>query len=81
MDAILESWLLEEAWISLAKLQIRDIGIQLFRLAERQIGKAVIVAVGGELFALKVLGLLANGLHILFGTLQHGCQVVMVLAA
>ena len=81
MDAILEPLLFEEAWVPFAKLEIRDVSIQLFPLAESQIGKAVIVAVGCELFALKVLGLLANGLHILFGTLEHGVQVVVVLAA
>ena len=80
MDAILEPLLFEEAGISLAKLQVRDVSIQLFPLAESQIGKAVIVAVGGELFALKVAWLLANGLHILLATLQHGRQIVVVLA-
>ena len=81
MNAILESHLLEKAGIPFAELDVGDVGVQLFPLAERQIGQAVIIAVGGELFALKVIGLLANGLHILFGTLQHGVQVVVVLAA
>jgi hypothetical protein len=80
MDTILESLLLEEAGISLAKLDIRDIGIQLFCLAERQIGKAVVVAVCTELPALEIVRGFANGLHVLFGALQHGRQVVMVLA-
>ena len=79
MNAILESLLLEEAWIAFAKLQIWDVSVQLFCLAERQISKAVVVAVRRELLALKVTGQFANGLHVLFGTLQHGSQVVMVL--
>src|SRR5689334_16489393 len=60
VDAMLESRLFEEAGISLAKLQVRDVSIQLFPLAEIQIGKAVIVAVRCELFALKVAWLLTN---------------------
>ena len=81
MNAILEPLLFKEAGVSFAELQVRDIGIQLFGLAERQIGEAIIVAVRGELFALEVIGLLANGLHVLFATLEHGVQVVVVLAA
>ena len=69
MNAILEARLLEEAGISFAKLQVRDVGIQLFCLAERQIGQAVIIAVCTELPALKVTGRFANGLHVLFATL------------
>ena len=81
MNAILESRLFEEVGISFAELDVGDVSIQLLRLAECQIGQAIIVAVRSELFSLKVIGLLANGLHILFGTLQHGVQVVMILAA
>ena len=35
VDAILKSLLVKELWISFAKLDVRDVSVQLFPLAER----------------------------------------------
>ena len=80
MEAMLAAPLLEEARILFAKLQIREIGVQLFCLAERQLGMTVIVAVRRERPALKVARRLANGLQVLLGASQHGRQIIMILA-
>jgi hypothetical protein len=49
MNTLLEARLFEEAWISFTKLEIRNIGVQLLRLAQCEIGQAAIIAVGSEL--------------------------------
>src|SRR6266498_4848591 len=81
MKAMLESLLLGEALIPFAKLQVGDISIQTLRLTQCQIGIAVIIAVRTELSALEIARVLANDLHILFGSPQHGSQIFMILAA
>jgi hypothetical protein len=40
----------------------------------------MIVAVSGELFALEIGFVFADGDEILFGTLQHGSEVFVILA-
>ena len=55
MDAIFEPRLPGKARVSLAELDVGDIGIQCLDLAQSQAGEAVIIAVCGELFACEIV--------------------------
>ena len=61
VDAILEAFLLGKARIAFAELDVGDVSIDLFIFADRQAVERMIVAVGGELFALEIGLLFANG--------------------
>jgi hypothetical protein len=53
--------LLGKARIAFAELDIGDVGIDLFILAERQAVERMIVAIGGELFALEIGFIFSDG--------------------
>ena len=54
MDAILKTLLLGKERIALAELDVGNISIDLFILADLQAVERVIVAIGGQLLALKI---------------------------
>ena len=80
VDAILEALLISKARISFAELDVGDVGIDLFIFADRQTVEGMIVTIGGELFALEIGWLFADGDQILFRTLQHRLEVFVILA-
>ena len=61
VDAILEALLIGKARIAFAELDVGDVRIDLFIFADRQAVERVIVAVRGQLFALEIGWLFANG--------------------
>jgi hypothetical protein len=81
MDAIFESLLPGETFISFAKLQVGDIGIQVLILAPDQIGIGIIIAVRSQLSAFEIVSIFANYLHVLFCSHHHGRQILVILAA
>ena len=54
MNAILETLLVSKTLVSLAKLDIGDISIDVFGFAQRKRIEGMIIAVGGQLFSLEV---------------------------
>lgn len=81
MNVVLESLLFGRALVAFAKLHVGDISIQTLHLTDCQIGKAVVVAVCSELPDHEIIRRFANALHVLFCTLQHGSQIVVILIA
>lgn len=79
MDAMLEPLLIGKLWIALAELHVGDVSIQAFLLTENQAGMAEIIAVCAEGFADEKIRTFPNIEHILFGTGQHGSDILMIL--
>jgi hypothetical protein len=74
MDALFESLLFSKALISLAELDIGDISIEAFRLAECQRFITMVVAVCRELLSSKVVFFLAKGAYVLFAPTNIGAR-------
>ena len=66
VDAILETLLTGKARIVFAELDVGDVGIDLFLSADRQTLEGMIVAVGGELPALKIGFIFSDGDDVFF---------------
>ncbi len=79
MDAQLEPLLPGKLRIALAEVHVGDIGIQAFLLTERQAGLAEIIAISTEDFACEVIWMFPNIEYILFGSGQHGSNILMIL--
>jgi len=61
VDALLETLLLGKARIACAVLDVGDVGIDLFILADLQAIERVIVGIGGELLALQIGIIFSDG--------------------
>src|SRR6476619_7974313 len=61
VDAILETLLLGKAWIAFAELDVGDVRIDLFLFAYRQAVERMIIAVRGQLLALKIGFIFSDG--------------------
>lgn len=79
LDAVLETLLVSETRVSFAELDIRDISIDGFGLAQGESLEGMIIAVSGELLPVEVGSSFADGDDVLFCTLEHGSQVFMIL--
>jgi len=60
-------------------MDIWDVGVELFILTDFQTVERVVVGIGGELLALKEGRFFANGKHVLFGVIEHGFEVLVIL--
>ena len=72
METLLETLLIGKAWITITKLDVGDVGIEVLLLAEGKVGMTEIIAVCREGLAFKIVGRFADLEHILLGSLQHG---------
>jgi len=81
METLLETLLIGKAWITITKLDVGDLGIEVLLLAEGKVGMTEIIAVCREGLAFKIVGRFADLEHILLGSLQHGSKVLMILSA
>ena len=66
VDAILETLLIRKARIACAVLDVGDVRIDLFILADLQAVERVIVGIGGQLFALKIGFISSDGGDVFF---------------
>ena len=66
VDAILETLLIGKARIACAVLDVGDVSIDLFILADLQAVERVIVGIGGQLFVLKVGFIFSDGGDVFF---------------
>ena len=66
VDALLETLLIGKARVTFAELDVGDVGIDLFTLAHRQIVERMIVAIGGQLLALKIGFIFSDGGDVFF---------------
>jgi hypothetical protein len=66
--------------ITAAKVRIRDIGVELLLGTGLEVFFAVGIAVSTQDLARKILGPQAKGLHVRFGSLQHGRHMPIVLS-
>ena len=80
MDAILETLLLGKARIAFAELDVGDVRIDLFIPAYSQAVERMIVAVGGQLLALKIGFIFSDGGDVFFCARQHRLDVFVILA-
>ena len=64
--AILETLLIGEARIACAVLDVGNVRIDLFILADLQAVERVIVGIGGQLFALKIVFIFSDGDGVFF---------------
>jgi len=74
MNAILEALLIGEARIACAVLDVGDVGIDLFILADLQTIERVIVGIGGQLFALKPAFIFSDGGDVFFAPSTIGLR-------
>lgn len=81
MESFLETLLFSKARISLAELDVGDVGIKAMLLAEGEIGLAEIIAVSTEGLASEKIRVLADLDHILLCGSQHRGEVFMILCA
>ena len=72
VDAILEEFLLGKARIAFAELEVGDVGIDLFLLADRQTLQGMIIAVGSQLLALKIGFIFSDGGDVFFAPANIG---------
>lgn len=80
MDTIPETLLINKAWIALAVVDVRDVGIKTLLLAEGEIGLAEIIAVSAKGLAGEKIWMPANGDHGLVGTDHHRGKVLVILS-
>ena len=74
VDAVLETFLLGEAGIACAVLDVGDVSIDLFILADLQAVERVIVGISGQLFALKPGLTFSDGDGVFFAPLIMGSR-------
>ena len=74
VDAILETILIGEARIAGAVVDVGDVGIELFLLADHQAVERVIVGIGGQLRALKIGFIFSNGDGVFFAPSNIGLR-------
>ena len=74
VDAILEALLLGKAWIAFAELDVGDVGIDLFLPAYSQAVERMIVAIGGQLLALKIGFIFSEGDDVFFAPSTIGLR-------
>ena len=74
MNAILETLLIGKARIAFAELDVRDVCIDVFVLAEGERRERVVVAVGGELFFLEEGITFSDGDNVFFAPLIMGSR-------
>jgi len=74
MDAILKTLLLGKERIALAELDVGNISIDLFILADLQAVERVIVAIGGQLLALKIGFIFSAGGGVFFAPSNIGLR-------
>ena len=79
VNPILEAVLLGKARVACAVMNVWDVGVELFIFADLQTVERVLVGICGEFLALKEGRLFANGKHVLFGVIEHGFEVVVIL--
>jgi hypothetical protein len=80
VDAILETLLIGKARIAFAELDVGDVSIDLFIPAQSQAVERMIVAVGGQLPALKIGFIFSDGGDVFFCALQHRLEIFVILA-
>ena len=81
MDAVFESVLSGETFIPFTKLQVGDIGIQILILAEDEIGQREIITIRTQALAVEIVGVFADGPHVLLGSRHHRRQILVILTA
>ena len=74
VDAVLETFLLGKARIACAVLDVGDVRIELFILADLQAVERVIVGIGGQLFALKIGFIFSDGGDVFFAPSNIGLR-------
>ena len=72
VDAILDALLIGKAWIAFAELDVGDVGIDLFLAAYSQAVERMIVAIGGQLLALKIGFIFTDGGDVFFAPSNIG---------
>ena len=81
VEALLEASLLGKVRIAFAKLDVGDVGIEPCIFAHNQRIIRMIVAVGGQLLALKIGFLVSEGGDVFFCAFQHRREIFVILAA
>ena len=74
VEAILETLLLGKTWIAFAELDVGDVGIDLFIPAHSQTVERMIVAIGGQLLALKIGFIFSDGGDVFFAPSTIGLR-------
>lgn len=74
MDALLEALLIGKARIAFPELDVGDVGIDLFLPAQSQAVERMIVAVGGQLPALKIGFIFSAGGDVFFAPSNIGSR-------
>ena len=74
VDAILETLLIGKARIACAVLDVGDVGIDLFILADLQAVERVIVGIGGQLPVLKIGFIFSDGGDVFFAPSNIGLR-------
>ena len=74
VNAILETFLIGETRIAFAELDVGDVGIDLFVPAYSQTVERMIVAIGGQLPALKIGFIFSNGGDVFFPPASIGSR-------
>ena len=74
VDAILETFLIGKARIAFAEVDVGEVSIDLFVPAQSQAVERMIVAIGGELLALKIGFIFSDGSNVLFAPSNIGAR-------
>ncbi len=74
MDAILKTFLISKARIACTVLDVGDVSIDLFILADLQAVERVIVGIGGQLPALKIGFIFSDGGDVFFARSNIGLR-------
>ena len=74
VNASLETLLIGKARVTFAELDVGDVGIDLFILAHRQAVERMIVAIGGQLLALKIGFIFSDGGDVFFALVNIGSR-------
>ena len=74
VNAILETLLIGKARIACAVLDVGNVGIDLFSLADLQAVERMIVGIGGQLFALKIAFIFSDGDGVFFAPSTIGLR-------
>jgi len=74
VNAILETFLIGKARIAFAELDVRDVSIDLFIPTHSQAVERMIVAIGGQLLALKIGFIFSDGGDVFFAPSNIGLR-------
>lgn len=73
--AIFETLLIGKTRIALAELDVGDVGVESFIFADRQAVQRMIVAIGGELFSMKIGVIFSDGDDVFFAPSTIGLRL------